>query len=124
MLCGVAQSLTEMVVFRLAQGVFGAALVPLSQATMLDLYPAEQRGRAMAIWGVGVMLGPILGPTLGGWLTDVRNWRFVFYLNLPFGILAIAGLVIFLKGENRNAGLRFGWIGFSVLNARHRRACS
>ncbi|MDF2997396.1 MAG: disulfide bond formation protein DsbA [Xanthobacteraceae bacterium] len=115
MLCGIAQSLAEMVVFRLAQGVFGAALVPLSQATMLDLYPPEQRGQAMAIWGMGVMLGPILGPTLGGWLTDAYNWRFVFYVNLPFGILAIAGLAIFLKDENRNAELRFDWIGFGVL---------
>ncbi|MFK8250784.1 DHA2 family efflux MFS transporter permease subunit [Ancylobacter terrae] len=115
MLCGVAQSLTQMVVFRLAQGVFGAALVPLSQATMLDLYPAEQRGQAMAIWGMGVMLGPILGPTLGGWLTDAYNWRFVFYVNLPFGILATAGLVLFMKGGERNDGLKFDWTGFGVL---------
>ena len=79
-----------MVLFRLLQGMFGAALVPLSQATMLDIYPAEQRGSAMAIWGIGVMIGPILGPTLGGYLTDVYNWRWVFYINLPFGILAIA----------------------------------
>ncbi len=90
MLCGVAQSLEQMVLFRLLQGVFGAALVPLSQATMLDIYPPEQRGSAMALWGVGVMVGPILGPTLGGYLTDLYNWRFVFYVNLPFGILATA----------------------------------
>ena len=70
MLCGAAQSLPQMVVFRLLQGVFGAALVPLSQATMLDIYPPEQRGSAMAIWGIGVMVGPILGPTLGGYLTE------------------------------------------------------
>src|SRR5262249_62066772 len=69
-LCGAATSLSQIVVFRLLQGTFGAALVPLSQATMLDLYPAEQRGSAMALWGVGVMVGPILGPTLGGYLTD------------------------------------------------------
>ena len=115
MLCGVAQSLTQMVIFRLAQGVFGAALVPLSQATMLDLYPAEQRGQAMAVWGMGVMLGPILGPTLGGWLTDAYNWRFVFYVNLPFGILATAGLVLFLKDEKSDSALRFDWVGFGVL---------
>ena len=72
--------------------MFGAALVPLSQATMLDIYPIERRASAMAIWGIGVMVGPILGPTLGGYLTDVYNWRWVFYVNLPFGILAIAGL--------------------------------
>ena len=91
MMCGAAQSLDEMVLFRLFQGMFGAALVPLSQATMLDIYPAEQRGNAMAIWGVGVMIGPILGPTLGGYLTEMYNWRFVFYINLPFGILATLG---------------------------------
>jgi DHA2 family multidrug resistance protein len=116
MLCGVAQSLTQMVIFRLAQGVFGAALVPLSQATMLDIYPAEQRGSAMAIWGMGVMLGPILGPTLGGFLTDAYDWRWVFYVNLPFGILATVGLVAFLPREARDANLRFDWLGFAVLS--------
>ncbi len=96
MMCGAAQSLDQMVVFRLLQGMFGAALVPLSQATMLDIYPAEQRGSAMAIWGVGVMVGPILGPTLGGYLTEMYNWRWVFYVNLPFGILATLGLIFFM----------------------------
>src|SRR5580700_8204328 len=75
MLCGIAQSLPQMVLFRLLQGVFGAALVPLSQSTMLDIYPVEKRGSAMAIWGMGVMVGPILGPTLGGYLTEMYNWR-------------------------------------------------
>ena len=75
MACGVATSLYEMVLYRLIQGVFGAALVPLSQAHMLNIYPAEKRGSAMAIWGMGVMVGPILGPTLGGYLTDLYNWR-------------------------------------------------
>ena len=75
MLCGAAQSLAQIVVFRLLQGMFGAALVPLSQATLLDIYPPEQRGFAMAIWGMGVMLGPIMGPTLGGYLTETYNWR-------------------------------------------------
>ncbi|ALA17870.1 MULTISPECIES: DHA2 family efflux MFS transporter permease subunit [unclassified Chelatococcus] len=116
MLCGLADSLSQMVVFRLLQGVFGAALVPLSQATMLDIYPAEQRGSAMAIWGMGVMVGPILGPTLGGYLTDAYNWRWVFYVNLPFGIAAVAGLALFLKDTERNASLRFDWLGFAVLS--------
>src|SRR5579875_1808754 len=89
MACGAAQSLGQMVVFRLIQGMFGAALVPLSQATMLDIYPPEQRGSAMAMWGIGVMVGPILGPTLGGYLTEMYNWRWVFYVNLPFGLLGI-----------------------------------
>src|SRR5262249_51239877 len=86
-LCGIATSIEEMVLFRLLQGVFGAALVPMSQAVMVDLYPIEQRGSAMALWGVGVMVGPILGPTLGGWLTETWNWRWVFFVNVPFGIL-------------------------------------
>jgi DHA2 family multidrug resistance protein len=115
MLCGAAQSLGQIVVFRVLQGVFGAALVPLSQATLLDIYPVERRGFAMAIWGVGVMLGPIMGPTVGGWLTETYSWRWVFYINLPFGLLAAAGLMVFLprgRGQNR---LRFDWFGFGVL---------
>ncbi len=115
MLCGAAQSLPQIVLFRLIQGSFGAALVPLSQATLLDIYPAEQRGQAMAIWGMGVMVGPILGPTLGGYLTEFYNWRWVFYVNLPFGILAIAGLVVFMPRGEPNTGMRFDWTGFMAL---------
>ncbi len=115
MLCGVAQSLPQMVAFRLLQGVFGAALVPLSQALMLDIYPPAMRGTAMAVWGMGVMVGPILGPTLGGYLTDVYNWRYVFYVNLPFGLLAITGLAVFMPKSPINAALRFDWTGFGVL---------
>jgi DHA2 family multidrug resistance protein len=115
MMCGAAQSLMQMVVFRLMQGVFGAALVPLSQSTMMDIYPVEQRGKAMAIWGVGVMVGPILGPTLGGYLTELYNWRYVFYINLPFGILATLGLLFFMPRSFGNFNLRFDWIGFGVL---------
>jgi len=115
MLCGVAQSLGQMVVFRVLQGVFGAALVPLSQSTMLDIYPPEQRGSAMALWGVGVMVGPILGPTLGGYLTDLYNWRWVFYVNLPFGILATVGIMLFLPKSAPRAGMKFDGLGFGVL---------
>src|SRR6202008_611197 len=116
MLCGVAESLAQMVVFRLLQGMFGAALVPLSQATMLDPYPIHQRGSAMALWGMGVMVGPILGPTLGGYLTDMYDWRWVFYINVPFGFLAVGGLVFFLKEQHRDTTLRFDWMGFAVLS--------
>jgi DHA2 family multidrug resistance protein len=115
-LCGLANSLNEMVMFRLLQGAFGAGLVPLSQATMLDLYPLEQRGSAMALWGVGVMVGPILGPTLGGYLTDVYNWRWVFFINVPFGILGVTGLFLFLKEVPGRPVLRFDWFGFAVLS--------
>ena len=116
MMCGAAQSLSQMVAFRLMQGVFGAALVPLSQSTMMDIYPLEQRGKAMSIWGIGVMVGPILGPTLGGYLTEMYNWRFVFYINLPFGILATLGLLFFMPRSFGNFALRFDWIGFGVLS--------
>ena len=116
MMCGAAQSLPQMVVFRLLQGMFGAALVPLSQSTMMDIYPIEKRGQAMAIWGVGVMIGPILGPTLGGYLTEMYNWRYVFYINLPFGILATLGLIFFMPRSYPNFNMRFDWIGFAVLS--------
>ncbi len=115
MACGVATSLSEMVVYRLIQGVFGAALVPLSQGTMLNIYPAEKRGSAMAIWGMGVMVGPILGPTLGGYLTELYNWRYVFFVNLPFGVVASAGLWLFLPSERPQSNLRFDWFGFTAL---------
>ncbi|WP_297360192.1 DHA2 family efflux MFS transporter permease subunit [Acidiferrobacter sp.] len=87
-LCGLAASLDQIVVFRLLQGAFGASLVPLSQAILVSVYPIEERGRAMAIWGIGVMIGPILGPTLGGYLTEVLSWRWTFFINLPVGILS------------------------------------
>src|ERR1700679_481590 len=102
MLCGAAQSLPQVVVFRLLQGMFSAALVPLSQATLLDIYPPERRGFAMAVWGMGVMIGPIMGPTLGGLLTEQYNWRWVFYINLPFGLLAAAGLLLFLPNSRES----------------------
>ena len=91
-LCGAAQSLSQMIAFRLLQGVFGAALVPLSQAVLLDTWPRQRHGQAMALFGVGVMIGPILGPTLGGWLTENYDWRWVFYINLPVGALAFLGV--------------------------------
>lgn len=90
MLCGISTTLPEIVIFRLLQGVFGAGLSPISQSIMITTFPREQRGRAMAIWGLGIMVGPILGPTLGGWLTEVLNWRWTFYINVPVGILSIA----------------------------------
>jgi DHA2 family multidrug resistance protein len=117
MMCGAAQSIGQIVVFRVLQGVFGASLVPLSQATLLDIYPFERRGFAMAIWGVGVMLGPIMGPTVGGWLTETYSWRYVFYINLPFGLLAAAGLMVFLPSTRGKGRLRFDWLGFGVLTA-------
>jgi MFS transporter, DHA2 family, multidrug resistance protein len=115
MMCGAAQSLEQMILFRILQGVFGAALSPLSQSIMLDLYPPQKRGSIMAIWGMGVMVGPILGPTLGGYLTDVYNWRWVFYINVPFGLAAATGIWLFLRDTHRDESLRFDWTGFAAL---------
>ena len=96
MACGLATGLGEMVAFRLIQGLFGASLVPLSQTVLLDINPKERHGQAMAIWATGVMLGPIIGPTLGGWLTESLDWRYVFFVNLPVGALAFLGMLVFL----------------------------
>ncbi len=115
MMCGAAQSLEQMILFRLLQGAFGAGLSPLSQAVMLDLYPPAKRGNIMAIWGMGVMLGPILGPTLGGYLTESFDWRWVFYVNVPFGIAAVTGIWLFFKDSPRDEGLKFDWFGFVAL---------
>ncbi len=81
MLCGQSQTLAQMVLFRFLQGVFGASVVPLSQAIMVDTFEAKNRGKAMAIWGIGILLGPIMGPTVGGFITDHLGWRWVFYVN-------------------------------------------
>ncbi len=113
-LCGAAQSLEQIVGFRLLQGMFGAALVPLSQAVMLDSYPAEEQGPAMAIWGMGAILGPIIGPALGGWLTDNFSWRWVFYINLPFGLLAFLGVFSFIHEHRLERKIPFDFIGFAL----------
>ncbi|HEY3147354.1 MAG TPA: DHA2 family efflux MFS transporter permease subunit [Dongiaceae bacterium] len=115
MLCGIALSLEQIVLYRLLQGIFGASLVPLSQAVLLDAYPREKHGAAMAMWGVGVMVGPILGPTLGGYLTENFDWRWVFFINLPFGLLALAGAWAFVSESVRQTKLRFDAMGFLFL---------
>lgn len=115
LLCAIAQNIGQMVLFRLLQGMAGAALVPLSQAVLLDAYSAEERNRAMAIWGVGVMLGPIMGPTLGAWLTDNYSWHWVFLINLPIGVLTVFGLVLFMEETQKHEHLRFDWFGFIAL---------
>ena len=115
--CALAQTIEQIVAFRLMQGMCGAALVPLSQSVMLDAYPIEQRGQAMGIWGVGVMLGPIMGPTLGGWLTQNYSWHWVFLVNIPVGIVTVLGLLVFMDETKRQAHLKFDWFGFLALAA-------
>ena len=114
-LCGLAQTIEQMVGFRLLQGAFGAALVPLSQSVLLDSYSAQERGSAMAIWGIGVMLGPIMGPTLGAWLTDNYSWHWVFFINIPIGIFTVLGLMAFMQETERQRERRFDWFGFLAL---------
>jgi len=115
-LCGAAQSLGQIVLFRLLQGVFSAAMMPLSQAVILDTYPTpSERGPAMAIWGVGVMVAPIVGPVLGGWLTDDFSWRWVFYINLPIGVLCLLGVMSFIRDDRASVRVRFDLLGFSLL---------
>src|ERR1700732_4458546 len=116
MLCGMAQSLVQIVLFRILQGLCGAALVPLSQSVLLSIYPKERQGSAMAVWGVAVMAGPVLGPVLGGWLTEDYTWRYVFYINVPIGILCFLGLRAFLADTPSNANEKLDWFGFGALS--------
>src|SRR6202012_4710976 len=97
MLCGVAQNLPEMVLFRFVQGIAGASLMPLSQATMLDIFPMRLIPQVMSIWSAVVIVGPIIGPVLGGWLTETFSWNWVFFINLPIGILAFLGIYVFMS---------------------------
>jgi MFS transporter, DHA2 family, multidrug resistance protein len=115
-LCGSATSLTQLVAYRALQGVCGAGLVPLAQSVLFQINPPERHGQAMAVFGTGAMVGPIMGPTLGGWLTDQYNWRWVFYINVPVGIIATIGILAFLR-ESRNARREpFDFFGFAALS--------
>lgn len=114
-LCGAATTLFEAVLFRLLQGACGAALVPISQAILFDINTRERHGRAMALWGIGVTVGPILGPALGGWLTETYNWRWVFYINVPIGILAFLMLWALLP-ESPKVKKHFDFFGFLALS--------
>ncbi len=115
-LCGAAQNLDQIVIFRVLQGAFGAAMSPLSQAVMLDTYPLEERGPVMAIWSMGIMVAPIAGPVLGGWLTDNFSWRWVFYINVPVGVLSFLGVSNFLEEHRFGQKLRFDVMGFALLS--------
>ena len=115
-LCGLSNSLVEIVAARLLQGVFGAALVPLAQVVLMDINPREKQGSAMAVWGMGVMVGPILGPTLGGWLTDSYNWRWVFFINVPIGVIAAYGMWKYIRPVPGARRMRFDTFGFATLS--------
>ena len=113
-LCAIATSLPEMVAFRAVQGVSGAFIVPLAQATLFDINPREKHGQAMALFGGGVMIGPILGPVLGGWLTDSYNWRWVFLVNLPVGMICFFLMTAFMP-TTETVKRRFDLFGFTLL---------
>ena len=115
-LCGIAQSLLEIVAFRLLQGFFGAALVPIAQSILLDIYTPEERGSAMALFGVSVMVGPVLGPVIGGYLTDQFSWRWVFYINVPIGLIAFAGMSAFMRETKVSSAAKMDWLGFGSLS--------
>ena len=114
-LCGVAQSLGQIVLFRFLQGLAGAALVPQSQAALLDINPPERHARAMAVWVLAVVVGPAVGPVLGGWLTENYSWRWVFFINVPFGILSTLGLSSYLR-ESATRRATFDFLGFATLS--------
>jgi DHA2 family multidrug resistance protein len=115
-LCGLAVTLPQIVLFRVLQGLFGAALVPLSQAILLDAYPRSEMGRAMSIFSMGVMMAPILGPVVGGYLTDEYSWRWCFYINVPLGILAIVGALAFIPETVIATKRKLDWFGFGFLS--------
>ncbi len=114
-LCGIATSLPEIVAFRLIQGIAGASLMPLSQTAMLDMYPPRMIPRVMSLWSAAVILGPIVGPTLGGWLTESLSWRWVFFINLPIGILAFLGCWTFMDADPGGRQRPFDFLGFGTL---------
>jgi DHA2 family multidrug resistance protein len=115
MLCGAAQSLEQIVFFRILQGATGAFVMPLSQAIIMDIYPKEKHAVALASWSMGVLVSPILGPTIGGYLTEVYSWRWAFYINVPIGILCTIGVVMFLSESKRDLKAKFDLLGFALL---------
>jgi DHA2 family multidrug resistance protein len=111
-LSGSADSVPEIMFYRGLQGMFSAPVVPISQALMLDSFPRERHPQALAIWGMGVMFAPVMGPVIGGWLTDEYSWRWVFYVSMPFAALAIIGAIVFIRETPQNRERRFDWFGF------------
>jgi len=114
--CGLSDSLTELVVFRALQGAIGAPLVPLSQAIVLDTYAKRHHGVAIALFGVGSVLGPVVGPVAGGWLAETYNWRWVFYMIVPFALLTLVGTLAFIHDREAGRKLRLDWLGFLLLS--------
>ena len=123
-LCGIAPNLASLVIFRIIQGATGGALQPLSQAVLLESFKPEERGRAMGFWGLGIVVAPILGPVFGGWVTENYSWRWVFYINLPVGIVSLimTQLYVFDPPYLRRESQRHRLLGHGHAGRRHRRA--
>jgi DHA2 family multidrug resistance protein len=117
LLCGLAPNLPLLVLFRLIQGATGGAMQPLSQAVLLEAFPPHERGKAMGFWGLGIVVAPILGPVLGGWLTDTYSWRWVFYINLPVGIVSLimTKLYVFDPSYLRQETSKIDYLGIGLL---------
>ncbi|GLR66631.1 hypothetical protein GCM10010909_13110 [Acidocella aquatica] len=116
MLCDAAQSLIQIVVFRCLQGALGAAIIPLTQTVMFNINTPERQGRAMSTFSIAIMAAPLLGPVIGGWLTSDYSWRAVFYINMPLGILAFIGTLVFLPETKVDYHFKLDWIGFGTLS--------
>jgi MFS transporter, DHA2 family, multidrug resistance protein len=115
-LCGRATSLPELVFYRICQGAFGAPLVPLSQAIILDVFPRRQHSIATAVWGMGVVFGPVIGPTVGGYISEAYDWRWVFYIIGPFAVLALFGAWLYIRDNRHDPKSRLDWTGFISLS--------
>lgn len=114
--CGLSNSLSTMVIFRLLQGAFGASLIPLSQSILRQSFPLEEQGKAMAIWGLGIMAAPVFGPTLGGFITEYSSWRWVFYINIPVCILALTLTMMVIPSSTR-IKQKIDWLGIALMFA-------
>ena len=116
-LCGIAPTLMALIAFRLLQGICGGALAPLSQAVLLEAFPPESRGKAMGFWGLGIVVAPVLGPVFGGWLTDSYSWRWVFYINLPVGIISVLMVQAFVFDPSyiKRSKAAVDWWGIGML---------
>ena len=127
-LCGIAPNLPMLIIFRVFQGATGGGLQPLSQAIMMEAFPPEKRGKAMAFWALGIVVAPMLGPVLGGWITDSYSWRWLFYINIPVGIAAVLMALLFIHDppyiKRGEGGIDYWGIGFWRSALARCRSCS
>ncbi len=116
LLCGTATTLEALIAYRVIQGLMGAPITPLSQAIILSTFPRHQHGLATAVWGMGVVCGPIIGPTIGGFIAEAYNWRWVFFMTFPVCVVSILSVLVFITDRERNASIRLDWTGFLALS--------